>query len=772
MRRSYLLFLGSIGLLSTSPGFAQTTAATNQPESASEGERFGGIQEVVVTARRREESAQKVPVAVTAVSAKTLQDQQIFEAFQLPSISPSLQVQSIAKQVGAVNFSIRGVGTAVFGGQTESSVGVVIDDVVYARPNMAVFQLFDLERVEILRGPQGTLFGKNAPAGLISITTASPKIGEWGGFLNGTLGSTNSSTSGLEARTQGGVNIPLSDTAAARVSAFYTRQDGFSKNVYRDDDLGLTEYGARAKLAWQPSDALSIDLSGDYVKEDGPGGSLLIRRIAPAGGFYAGLDEAAGINPGPENANIASDGPSTFDFEAFGGQAKIGYEFGGGATLTNIAAYRSYRDHVALDSDLTPENYANGNAGSKYYRQFSNEIRLSSPTDDRFSYQVGAYYLRLKTDEDNEYGVNVEPIFAPPPAGFLWTLGSATTAPSKSTSIAAFAESQFKITPELNLTTGVRYTEDEIDYSYTVVKQPYSVSSIFPVTSVIGHQKTDNVSYRAGLDYSITPDVLAYATYSRGYKGPTFDAVTATPVEEEIAKSVEIGLKSTLFDRLRLNIAVFDATFEGYQAQVQDPTLVGRFITLNAGSLKSRGVEVEFNASLIDGLSLSGGVTYNDTEYRDFAGVPCYFVQPTGTSGTNVCLPGGVTDVTGNQLQNAPEWTFTLLPRYERPVLGATGFIQGDYSYRSSFYFTATQNPAARVSGYSLFGGSVGATSADGKTEVSLFVRNLFDKRVPTYILADTLSVLSGDDKLGGGYWQSFGTTSFRTIGLSASYRF
>jgi iron complex outermembrane receptor protein len=171
-------------------------------------------------------------------------------------------------------------------------------------------------------------------------------------------------------------------------------------------------------------------------------------------------------------------------------------------------------------------------------------------------------------------------------------------------------------------------------------------------------------------------------------------------------------------------------------------------------------------------LSLSGGVTYNDAEYRNFAGVPCYFVQPTGTSGTNVCLPNGVTDVTGNQLQNAPKWSVTFLPRLERPVLGAVGFIQGDFSYRSSFYFTATRNPAARVNGYSLFGGSVGAMSFDRNAEVSLFVRNLFDKRVPTYILADTLSVLSGDDKLGGGYWQSFGTTSFRTIGVSATYRF
>lgn len=741
--------------------------------NAAEASEVVGVQDIVVSARRRLESAQKVPVAVTAVSAKMLQDQQIFEAFQLPSIAPSLQVQSIAKQVGAVNFSIRGVGTSVFGGQTESSVGVVIDDVVYSRPNMAVFQLFDLERVEVLRGPQGTLFGKNAPAGLVSITTASPKIGEWGGSAHAAVGFANSATRGLEARVQGALNIPISDTAAARVGAFFTRQEGFAKNIYRDDDLGLTEYGVRAKLHWNPVDALTIDIGGDYVKEDGPGGSLLIRRFAPQGGLNAGLDAAAGVKPGPKNVHIASDGPSTFNFEAGGAQATIGYEFDGGLTLTNIAAYRAYNDHVALDSDLVPQDFANGNEGRRRFRQFSNEFRLSSPAGDRFSYQAGIYYLKLKATDDSEYGVNAQPVLPPPPAPFLYTLGSLTSAHARNESIAVFAEGQFKITSALNLTMGARYTHDSLDYNYVVTKKPDAASSIFALTSVGGSKSTNNLSFRGGLDYTIAPDVLAYVTYSRGYKGPTFDGVTATPVKEEIARSIELGLKSTLFDRrLRLNLALFSTTFDGYQAQVQDPNLVGRFITLNAGDLRSRGVELEFNATPAEGLSLNGGVTYNDAQYRNFAGVPCYYTQPTGTGGTNVCLPTGVTDVSGNQLQNAPKWTVTFQPRLERPLLGAVGFVQGDFSYRSSFYFTATRNPYAHVKGYSLFGGSVGVQTADQKGEVSLFVRNLFDKRIPTYILADTLSVLSGDDKLGGNYWQSFGTPSFRTIGASVSYRF
>jgi iron complex outermembrane receptor protein len=769
MIRSSLMLLGTTALLAI-PAYAETPAAVQGEQTAGATD---GVQDIVVSARRRLESVQKVPVAVTAVSAKALENQHIFEAFQLPSVAPSLQVQSIAKQVGAVNFSVRGVGTAVFGGQTEASVGVVIDDVVYSRPNMAVFQLFDLDRVEILRGPQGTLFGKNAPAGLVSITSASPKIGQWGGFVNGTLGVSNTATFGLEARTQGALNIPISSTAAARISAFYTRQDGFSKNVFRDDDLGLTEYGVRLKLRWQPAPSLTVDLSGDYVKENGPGGSLLIRRTAPAGGFYAGLDTAAGITSGPNNLNIASDGPSTFNFEAGGGQGTIAYSFDNGLTLTNIAAYRTYKDHVSLDSDLTPVDFANENEGRRQFKQFSNELRLSSPAGDRFSYQAGLYYLHLKATDDSEYGVNVRPLFPAPPPPFRYTLGSLTSAVARNTSIAGFAEGQFKVTPALNLTAGIRYTRDKIDYSYVVTKQSYTASSIFALGSVGGHATTKNISYRVGIDYTIAPDVLAYATYSRGYKGPTFDGVTASPVKREIARNIELGLKSTLFDRkLRLNIALFQTVFDGYQAQVQDPNLVGRFITLNAGDLKSRGVEIEFTATPAEGLTIGGGVTYNLAKYRNFAGVPCYFVQPTGTSGRNVCLPTGVTDVSGNQLQNAPKWSVTFNPRYEHPLHGAIGFIQADYSYRSDFYFTATRNPTAHVDGYSLVGGSLGVMTPNRMGEVSFFVRNLFDKRVPTYILADTLSVLSGDDKKGGGYWQSFGTSSFRTIGVAASYRF
>lgn len=775
MNRSCLWVIGAtfLGVAST---YARAAGApAEQSEHAAEDAQPGGaIPEILVTARRRVENVQSVPVAVTAVSAKTLQDQQIFESFQLPSVVPSLQVESITKKVGAINFSIRGIGTAVFGGQTESSVGVVIDDVVYARPQMAVFQLFDLERVEVLRGPQGTLFGKNAPAGLVSITDANPKIGEWSGFVDQSLGFANSATAGLEARTQAAVNVPLSDNSAARVSAFFTRQDGFAKDIYRPEDLGLTEGGVRVKYRWRPSEALTIDFSGDYAQENGPAESVLIRRKDAPGGFDAAQDAAAGIVAGPGNVQIASDAPTTFSFEAGGGLARIAYEFGNGMTLTDIAAYRRYKDHGKLDSDLDPIDFANQNEGRRDFRQFSDELRLSSPSAGRFNYQLGAYYLRLNADEFNDYGLNVRPLFPPPPAGFPYTIGGATAGLASNTSVAAFAEDQFKIIPDLNLTTGVRYTHDEVGYRYTT-SQPDSATSLYnpAIVDLGASQSTNNVSYRVGLDYTIAPDVLTYVTYSRGYKGPTFDGSTATPVKKEIARSVEVGLKSTFFDRrLRVNVAVFHTDFDGYQAQVQNPDAIGQFITLNAGNLRTQGVELELNASPVEGLSLNGGLTFNDTKYLDFGGVPCYFGEQTGTSGRNVCLPTGVTDISGDQLQNASRWNVIFSPRYEHAIARTIGFVQGDFHYRSAYYLTPVPDPVGRVGSYPLFGGSAGVMTSDRRLTVSLFVRNLTDKRIPTYILADTLSVITGDAKRGGNYWQSFGTTSFRTIGLSASYQF
>jgi iron complex outermembrane receptor protein len=279
---------------------------------------------------------------------------------------------------------------------------------------------------------------------------------------------------------------------------------------------------------------------------------------------------------------------------------------------------------------------------------------------------------------------------------------------------------------------------------------------------------------------------MTYLTYSRGYKAPTFRTMAAGELEKvrpEIPTNVELGLKSTLFDhRLMLNLALFHVRFQDYQAQSFEPE-THSFPTINAGEVRTQGIELEFRALPLQGLALNGGVTFNDATYRSFNGVQCHFGQPEG-AGKNMCVRDpdtgiGITNVTGNQLAFAPRWVGSLATEYQRSISAQLdGFISANYYYRSSVNYTATHNPKTEVGAFGIFGGSIGVQTKDSRIRAALFARNLFDKRIPTFIVADVASAFYGDFKnggdgaRGGDYWQQFGETSFRTVGLSLDMKF
>jgi iron complex outermembrane recepter protein len=753
---------------------ASLIAFNAQPVSAQEpGSPKAYLEEIIVTAQKRSEDLQSVPIAVSVLSVEELQKQNIFDASQLQYYVPSLQQQSTNNQVGATNFFIRGVGTAIYGPAVESTVATVIDDVVMARPAMGVVQFFDLERVEVLRGPQGMLFGKNASAGLVNIVTAVPRLDTFETLAHLSYGNTNSGSDGTEAIAQAAVNLPVTDNSAARISAFVTQQDGFANNVYKEEDLGLFEYGARVKYLWQPTDALEIYLSADYAHESGPGGSVLIRRSDAPGGFVESQNAAIGIQASPENVEIGSNARTDNRFELWGGQAKVVYSFANGFSLTDIAAYRSYADGSALDTDTLPIRFFDGNDQGRDQSQFSNELRLTSPTGGTVEYQVGLYYLDVRDRGHLRQTADLDPFFPPPPPGFVGNFGTAGTADVKNESYAAFGQAKVSVTDRLRLILGARYTYDEVEGGSTSSGEGYLVP-LQPSGSLSGSLDNDNVSFRVGTEWDFTPDVLGYITYARGYKAPTFGGSTGTePIREEIPTNLEVGLKTTLLDRtLQLNLAVYDVKFEDFQAQAFDPQLL-RFTTMNAGEVRTKGVELDFRALPAPGLSLSGGLAYNDAVYESFAGVACYFGQPTGTSGRNVCLPNGTTDVTGNQLAFAPEWSGTLAAEFQHSLTDRLdGFIGASYYYRSSVNYTAAHDPMTEVGDYGLVGASLGIQTDDARIRAAIFARNLTDERVPTFIVADIASPLYGDDVRGGNYWHQFGESSFRTVGLSLDVRF
>ncbi|WP_340317740.1 TonB-dependent receptor [Rhizorhabdus argentea] len=751
---------------------SQSRVATAQSGDRSE----GGIQDIIVTARRRSESAQTVPVAVSVVNATALEQHQVLNAYQLVNLTPSLQVQSSNQQAGAVNFTIRGIGTTVFGTQTESSVGIVIDDVVMSRPQFGNVQFFDLDRVEVLRGPQGMLFGKNAAAGLINISTAQPKLGRTELLANATYGNSTAPGNGNTAALQVAGNIPIAANAAIRIAGFVNRQDGFVKDIALHQDLGNTTYGGRVKLLWEPTDGVRLTLAGDYQRSEGPGEGVLVHTYTAPGGLIATIDARNGIVASPTNPVFATSVPDDNSSDVYGVSLKAEIQLGGGYTLTNVLAHRRYKVKTSVDTDTTTADLFDTNTGGSNYRQTTEELRLSSPDNGRLSYQLGLFYLDLHAQSDLLQGVNLG---GPAPGPGLSLLGGFldTTSPVKS--YAGFFEGQYRITDAIRITAGARYTHDENVYILSLTNPAALIPLYGPEIRFRGRITKDNISYRFGLDYEVAKDVLAYVTYSRGYKGPTFDQISGTPVAPEYPTSIELGVKSTLLDRrLRLNVALFDTKFDGFQTQAQKPGTAAGFMTLNAGELKSRGVEVEFTALPFPGLTISGGTTYNDAQYRNLPGVPCYYGQPTGASGRNVCMPNGTTDVSGNQLANAPRWTTSITTRYEQPVSADwVGFVQGDIYHRSSFYFTQTKDPQTKIKSNAIVGLSAGVKTADDRLSLTAFVRNLFDKRVRSYILADPVAGFytgaSGrsDAALGGDYWSNFGPNSFRTIGLTLNYR-
>lgn len=769
--------------LIAAPAYAQdTTSGSDEAaeagdagsDEAAEAGDTNGIPVITVTARRRAESAQTVPIAVTVVTDDALTEHQVVNAYQLVNLTPSLQVQSAALASGAVNFTIRGIGTTTVGPQVESSVGIVIDDVPMSRPQFGAIQFYDLDRVEVLRGPQGMLFGKNAAAGLINITTAQPRLERTEFLANVQYGNSTAPGPGNLFTLQSAVNLPIGEDAALRVSGFMNRQDAFVKDLARHDDLGLTQFGGRAKLLWQASPSVRLTLAGDYQYTNGLGEGVIVPRYTAPGGLIDAINDSNGIQASTENALFAGSARNFFHSEVYGGALKAEVDVGAGYTITNVFAHRVYRSDVGIETDVTTANLFDTNIGGYRYRQTTEEIRLTSPSDRRLSFQLGLFYLDLSARQFLTQGANLG---NPVPPG-LSLLGGYldTTSPTKS--YAGFVEGQFRVTDNLRVTGGARYTHDNVR-SITTITQPFSILPLYPPVDYDVRVEENNFSYRVGLDYDVNPDVFVYFTHARGYKGPSFDQISGSVVDPEIPTSYEVGVKSTLFDRrLQLNVALFDTTFEGYQTSAQQPGTAAGFKNINAGELKTRGVEVEFTALPFDGLTISGGTTYNFTEYRDLPGIPCYYGQPVGTSGTNVCLPDGTTNVSGNQLYNAPRWTTSVTARYERPISGDwLAFLQGDIYNRSSFYFSQTRDPQTFSKPNSIIGLSAGTKTADDRFTITAFVRNLLDKRVASYVLADPVAtVYTGatgetDAALGGNYFQNLGPNSFRTIGVALSYR-
>ena len=801
MRLKAALLLAAMPVVAN-PAFAQDVVQTPQAGSTSENAPVddtaaAGIDDIIVTAQRRSESIQRVPVSLTALSAETLTSRNLNDLTQISRAAPTLQV-------GIDNtFSVRGVGTLAFAGTIDSSVATAIDEVNLGRPILNTPLLNDLARVEVLNGPQGLLFGKNASAGLINIVTAQPVIGALSSttdleFASRDTPGADRNAPGIIARET--LNIPVSATSALRLNMLYSYQEPGTTYVGTPragtrHDINARSFSFKGKYLWEPTDALSFYLIGDYNENHGIAGlgDNTYRQVATNSLNNTPLANNA-IVAGAENLKFGGDADQYRDLETGGAQAKATYGFAGGWELSNIFAWRYYKQDQNIDTDYLSSNGLNRNETHAKYNQYSNELRLSLPSDGPLSGQAGLYYFQSNLGlRRNQAGNSYTPDSVVRGAPFcvgavvgttpgctisnVAQIGSDINYVLKTKSYAAFGQLTYAITDGLTAFAGGRVTRDEIDID-TVQNQLNYFSRLAGPRGTFGasYENTD-FSWKAGAQYQVTPVIMAYGFYGRGYKGPGFNDTfpTATSdviVRGETSNTGEIGVKTSFFDRrLTVNVSGFYTKFDNFQVQSFNPTTVA-FLVQNAAKVTSKGVEVTVGLRPFPGFSINESASFLSSRFDDFTGAQCYPTQTTrGCSATVQTF-----DASGLRLPAAPAFTSSFQAMYELPTDGPVApFIEGNWYHRSSINYVVNQAPGATVGAVDIFGGSVGAKVGTA-LRLALFCKNCTNKITPNSIGVD-----SGDANARNArgqatpmlsYTQQFGLDSVRTIGLSAQFRF
>lgn len=740
---------------------AMATPGTAQEANSAPG---NGLAEIVVTAQKRVERLQDVPVAVSAVTGDALRSSNFVNLADIRFLAPAVQF-SDSNTTRGQGFQVRGIGTSTFSEGIEQSVGVEIDGVALGRPGMSVGDLVDVERIEVLRGPQGMLFGKNASAGLISVRTRNP-VDRLEGSARFSYGTGN------ELRLEGVANAPLGENSALRLVGFVNRRDGFVTNVANNAQLNARkEYGFRGKLSFKSDTGLSVLLSADWMRRNSNCCTFVLRSVVP-GSFLASQAAANGIVASPRNSETALNGATFLKQEQYGGSVEINYDLGGDYTLTSLTAYREWKEADNFDSDLSTLAILDINGAEVDQNQITQELRLTSPKGETLDFVAGAYI----------FDQTVKAHF--PQAGTLGVALPPGVVFSRDTSVkidtfnyAFFGQANVHVAKDLTLIIGGRYTNDNLTLDYN--RQAFPGQLIWPGLTALAFDneknKADNFSWRLGAQYNFQPDVMAYFTASRGYKGPGFTGFSdyrrtfPTQVAPEIPTSFEVGLKSTLLDRrLILNLAAFTTDFRDFQAQVFDLTVTpGAFRVANAGKLRTRGIEMDFTARPVEGLTLNGSAAYVDAYYVSFPNIACYRGQNAAT-GCLPVTPGSatlVTNASGNPLPNSPKYSFALAAAYERPLNDTvTGFFNMNYSWRDKVNFTAQLDPGTIQSAYGLFGGQIGIRATDNRWSLGVFARNLFNSRFVGSIGAAALGVA-------GEYSQFNSVESSRTVGAVLNVR-
>ncbi|MBA4807975.1 TonB-dependent receptor [Brevundimonas sp.] len=660
--------LRSVFLVATVSGIALLSAGAASAQTASPATETTGVDDIVVTAQRRSENIREVPFAVTALNTQTLKEISAGGAdiLSLSARVPSLQVESSNGRY-APRFYIRGLGNVDFDFTASQPVSVVLDDVVLESVYLKGFPLFDVQQLEVLRGPQGTLFGRNTPAGVIKIDSVKPSddFTGFGSLTYGNLGSVRAET---------GVTMPLTDTLSMRVSGLWNHRDDWVDNAYNasfadadGDDLGnFDDVAARVHVAWTPTDRLSTLLTLQARDYDGTG------TMNRANSLTKGSNE---LNGNFDRETVYYDGGrNNFQKQKTTSQSlRVAYDFGA-ATLTGIVG--AYQGSSSGDGDIdggvasasatasykTPFNSESGTLSSDL-RQNTYELRLASNGDARLGWQVGAFYwderINLVTGTFNGVG-GLQPT-------------KVTDITQKSDSWSVFGQTSYRVTEALKLTAGVRYTDDSRDYNGRIVTG----------TPVGGQGATsvgdEQVSWDVSALYEVNDGLNLFARVAKGYRGPSIQGrnlPVLTTADSETVMSYETGFKARLWDgRARLN-----GTAYIYEVDDMQFTAIGGADNtnrlINADKGEGHGVELDGDIYLGAGFSLSAGAAWNHTEIKDsdllvaVCGSNCTVTDPIVMVGTTRRAK-----IDGNPFPQAPEYTANLTLNYVLPLGDDTEFF-------------------------------------------------------------------------------------------------
>ena len=704
---------------------------------------------IVVTARKREERSQDVPISIIALSGKQLERSHSYLPAELAQSIPNMQLQAVNPRQTA--FSIRGLGSNPASEGLETSVGLYIDGVYISRPGMLTSDLYDIEQITVLRGPQGTLFGRNTTAGALSISTRKPErtLNSDVEFSAGSLGLT---------QTRGSVTGPLGSTLSGRLSAFYTGRDGTVKNIGTGSALNnQNKIGARAQIYFQPGDTLNLRLIADFSHQQENSGAQVL--VDPGLTLANGSTRPNNIwvrtarfgytpifDPFARQVNI--DQRQAIETTNAGTSLEANWTFAG-YTLTSISAWRRWEFFPGNDMDYLPLDVQRTGGSNIWNRQLSQEIRIASPIHRSIDFIAGVFLYGQRLESASipgaTYGLDAAKFYSQPtlilPAYALAGLTSYTHADADTDSDAVFGQIAWHVNDKWDLTGGAR---SNWDHKVAVVSRRRSGGSVLnpadpyfaaataarnqlaPSDAAAATRLSDNtLSGSLSLSYRPADALLVYSSFSRGAKAAGLNtsilpAAVNPVIKPEVVNNIELGVKgSFLNQRLEINGDLFWANIDNYQTTVRDRVLVASYLA-TAKSARTRGAEIEVRWAVLDGLHVDTAIAYDEATYTSFQSAPC------GTEWAGIATS---CDLTDKPISAAPRWSGDVRGEYARAL---TGNLQGrggiEYTFRSSSYYSSDDSAYSLINGYGLVNLHVSVGSISDRWQLSLWARNVFDK--------------------------------------------